>query len=430
MRLSAAIRPAPSASAARKLHCRARASDGHRPLPLIRAQLRLLVSEIEKMSQGRKQVVVMQYRLLHYRLGLFELLRQRCAEANVDLCLVHGQPTETERKKRDTGQLPWADQVRNRYVSIRGRDILWQPFPRKYRHADLVVVMQENRLLSNYPLLLSRLWRARKVAYWGHGVNFQSVAPTGLRERWKQLWLTAVDWWFAYTDVTRAIVARSGFPAERTTVLDNAIDNQHFLVDLDSVPAAELDGLREGLSIPAAAKIGLFCGSLYIDKRLPFMIEAADRIKYEVPDFHLVVVGDGPLAHLVRDAAASRPWLHVVGVKMGRDKAAYFRLADVVFNPGAVGLHVLDAFCAGVPMATTADARHGPEIVYLEHGVNGLVTAGEVPVYAQAVSELLRDPLRHEAICRAAAEAAQRYTLNNMVERFVDGIVRCLELPR
>jgi glycosyltransferase involved in cell wall biosynthesis len=105
-------------------------------------------------------------------------------------------------------------------------------------------------------------------------------------------------------------------------------------------------------------------------------------------------------------------------------------VADVVFNPGAVGLHVLDSFCAGVPMVTTGEARHGPEIAYLKHDVNGLIVAGDASRYADAVIGLLQDPAMMARLRSAALADAQRYTLDNMVERFADGIERCLAMGK
>jgi hypothetical protein len=142
--------------------------------------------------------------------------------------------------------LPWAHKVENRVWEVGERDIIWQPFPDILRDADLVVVMQENRILSNYPLLLKRvLLRGPKVAYWGHGANFQSNTPAGLREQWKRLMLTRVDWWFAYTEMTVEIVERGGYPKERITCLNNAIDNEGFQSDLAAVTEDHLDLLRQ-----------------------------------------------------------------------------------------------------------------------------------------------------------------------------------------
>ena len=44
----------------------------------------------------RNTVVIVQYRLLHYRLELFEQLRQACANRGICLELVVGQATRRE----------------------------------------------------------------------------------------------------------------------------------------------------------------------------------------------------------------------------------------------------------------------------------------------------------------------------------------------
>lgn len=377
-----------------------------------------------------KKVVILQHRLLHYRMGFFEGLRKACEARGIKLHLVHGQPTKKEEIKRDVGVLPWANEVVNRYVSIGNKDVLWQPFPAQHRDADLVVIMQENRLLSNYPWLFLRGLHKAKVAYWGHGRNFQTQRPTGVLENWKQLLVGRVDWWFAYTDMTRDILLTDGYPAERITVLDNAIDNDAFVADLASIADARLAELRDELGLTEGAQVGLFCGSLYPDKRLDYMVAAADKIQAVLPNFHLLIIGDGPSVSEIKEAAASRPWVHWVGVRKGVEKAGYFRLAQVILNPGLVGLHVLDAFCAGVPMVTTADARHSPEIAYLKDGENGLVVHGDAGAYAEAIIALLQDPSRYAHLKAGALAGAQHYTLQNMVERFTDGIERCLVMER
>lgn len=373
-----------------------------------------------------KKVVILQYRLLHYRTRFFEKLRALCAERGIELFLVHGQASRRELAKKDEGFLTWAHKVYNRFLEVGERDIVWQPFPAVLKGADLVVVMQENRILSNYPLLLSRLWSRRKVAYWGHGKNFQSEAPTGLRERWKNFLLSRVDWWFAYTETTVDILKKAGFPAGNIACLDNAIDNEDFQRDLATISEERLNELRAEIGADSSSKIGLFCGSLYSIKRLDFMVAAADQIHAELPSFRLVVIGDGPSAGDVRAAAESRPWMTCVGARKGAEKAAYFRLADVIFNPGAVGLHILDAFCAGIPMATTLEAFHGPEIAYLKDGENGILTSGGPENYARRIIDVLSNHAEYEQLCSAAAKDAKRYTLKNMVENFSAGIEKCL----
>lgn len=377
-----------------------------------------------------KKVVILQHRLLHYRMNFFDRLRKECEAKEIQLHLVHGQPTQREREKRDVGTLPWADVVVNRYISLGSKDVLWQPFPTQHRNADLVIVMQENRLLSNYPWLFLRGLHKAKVGYWGHGRNFQADHPVGLLEKWKQFLVCRVDWWFAYTDMTKDILISDGYPAERITVLDNAIDNEGFLADLASITDARLSELRSDLGLPEGAHVGLFCGSLYPDKRLDYLVDVTDKIQTAIPDFHLVVIGDGPSASVIKEAASTRPWIHWVGVRKGVEKAAYFRLAHLVLNPGLVGLHVLDSFCAGVPMVTTDDARHSPEIAYLKNSVNGLIVHGDAESYADAIIDLLKDSSRYAKLQAGALSSAQRYTLQNMVDNFTNGIVSCLTMEK
>jgi glycosyltransferase involved in cell wall biosynthesis len=374
----------------------------------------------------RYKVVVLQHRLLHYRLSLFEKIRQACATRGIDFHLVHGQASRRELVKKDEGHLPWAHVVKNRFLEVGERDIAWQSFPSELQDADLVVVMQESRILSNYPLLISRLWSRRKVAYWGHGVNFQSDAPSGLRERWKRLMLNQVDWWFAYTQMTVDLLKGVGYPSAQITCLDNAIDTSGFKADLASWTLEEIAGERARLSIAKDAPVGLFCGSLYADKKLGLLIESADLIRQQVRDFSVLVIGDGPSMPQMREAAATRPWMHLLGVRKGREKALYFRMGDVMLNPGLVGLHIVDAFCSGLVMMTTKTARHSPEVAYLNNGVNGMATDETPEAFGGAVLDVIRNPERLARMQQAALVDSERYTLENMVSRFADGIVAAL----
>lgn len=183
--------------------------------------------------------------------------------------------------------------------------------------------------------------------------------------------------------------------------------------------------MRDRLCLGQGARIGLYCGSLYPEKRLTFLIDASSRIARAMPEFKLIVIGAGEEERLVRDAAERFQHVRYAGPMFGRDKAVCFRMADVMLNPGLVGLGVLDAFAAGVPFLTMSNSRHSPEIAYLEDGVNGFKISGTEADFAHAALSVLAD-LRVRATLRAGAQfASQRYTIANMVSRVRDGILRC-----
>ena len=379
------------------------------------------------LGAGRPLVVICQHRLVHYRLSLFNKLQQACAVRGVDLRLVHGQASPRERIKKDEGQLDWADVVVNRWWAVGPVDLLWQPLPQALRRADLIVLMQENRILSNYWVWLTS-WRCPGLlAFWGHGRNFQSTAPGGWRERWKTWWLLRVDWWFTYTQGTRRYIAGKGFDIERITSLDNAVDETGFIRDLSSVTAAQLESARVNLGIGAGAEVAIFCGSLYAEKRIALLLASADLLRARLANFHLLVLGDGPDAGLVKAALPNRPWLHWLGQRRGPEKALYYRCASVMLNPGLVGLHVVDAFIAKTPLVTQASAAHSPEYDYLVNGENGLsVAADSAASYAEAVATIFTQPGLLATMQAHCARDAGRYTLERMVQNFADGIVACL----
>lgn len=374
-------------------------------------------------------VVVCQHRLLHYRVDFFELLRSLAAERGIEVRLLHGQASPTEKLKNDEGSIPWAVRVHNRWVRFAGVDLLWQPFLRHALQADLVVIMQENRILSNYPLLLLRRLLGRPtLAFWGHGANFQSRNPNSLRERWKRALLTQVDFWFAYTQATVAILAQVGFPAQRIVNLNNATDTRRFRDQCASVANERASEVRRALGIADQAPVGLFCGSLYAEKKLGLLVASGEIIRERLPDYHVIVIGSGPALPELEQAAQTRSWLHLVGVRRGQDKAEYFRAAQVMLNPGATGLHILDSFAAGLPFATTRNALHGPEIVYLEDGHTGILTEDTAQAYAEGVLKIIQDPERRQKMAAAAREAAGRYSVEAMAHNFLSGLESCRRL--
>jgi len=94
--------------------------------------------------------------------------------------------------------------------------------------------------------------------------------------------------------------------------------------------------------------------------------------------------------------------------------------------PGLVGLVLIDCFVAGVPLITTDNNIHSPEIAYLQNGVNGVMTSFDENIYAQQVVALLKDRHRLIKLQKGCRETAKLYTLDNMAINFVTGVERCL----
>lgn len=370
-----------------------------------------------------KTVLVIQRRMTHYRIKLFDLMREILLSEGVVLEVIYGQAASSEQAKKDSADLSWGIFLKNHYL-FHGR-LCWQSIGEHLTAKDLVIVTQENKLLNNYSLLFGR--RNFKLAFWGHGGNLQATNPNGLKERFKRWTTNQVDWWFAYTSLSVGLVQQCGFPAQRITDLENAVDTTELLALQSTITEADLLPLKQQLGL-GQGKVGLYLGSLYAEKRLDFLFAAALQIKQVVPDFHLLIVGDGPMREQVEAFCAQHAhWCHYVGIQKGREKMRYLSLTDVVLNPGLVGLGILDSFVAGVPMATTACGLHSPEVAYLVNGSNGVMTANTLDDYVAAVELILSDAAYAQTLRQNARASATHYTIENMANNFCTGILQALK---
>lgn len=376
------------------------------------------------MELDHKEVVIVQRRLTQYRVPLFEALRHRLKERGIRLRILHGLAHTSEAAKNDSGSLEWAEFLPTRYF-LGGR-ICWQNFLSLVHDSNLVIVTQENKLLQNHwSLIIPRQFR---LAFWGHGANLQSQNPDSVRERFKRWTSNRADWWFAYTHMSAQLIAATGYPRSRITVIDNAVDTVQMRHWSQQILEGETRSLRQGLGI-GTAPVAVYVGSLYIDKRLDFLLAAAEVIRRKISDFHLLIIGDGPERDKIMAWCHTHLWMHWVGPRFGREKLAFLSTAQVMLMPGAVGLSILDSFVSTVPIVTTDCRGHGPEIAYLKNGMNGIMTPDDVTAYSDAVVQILKHDAERTRLRVACQESAGKYTLENMISQFVAGITNCLETP-
>ncbi len=368
-----------------------------------------------------RRVSIVQRRLTHYRVPLFEQLRMRLLKSGIELQLIVGEGRVEEKSKQDHGRIDWAKLVTTRYLP---GGLCWQPFINFASNSELVVITQENVLLANHLLLLKRPKNMR-LAFWGHGANLQGNAQS-LSERYKRWSTRQVDWWFAYSKLSVRLICKSGFPETRVTCLNNAIDVEELKSELNSICPMDLSAFRISIGL-GNGPTAIFIGSLYSYKRLDFLVAASEEIGRLVPGFQLLIVGAGPDEAFIRDKAAVHSWLHYVGPQVGRQKALALALADVVLNPGLVGLGILDAFSAGLPIVTTNCGIHSPEIAYLDDS-NGIVTLDQISDFVDATVSLLSDQNEMARLSSGAVAASRLYTLGNMVENFAEGITEALDV--
>ncbi len=370
------------------------------------------------------QLLIVQQVFKQYRLAFYQQLSHELACKGIELTLCFSLPQGVDLAKADNVTTPPGSFAK--LVTLRRfGPLVWQHVPGTTTF-DLVIVEQANRHLLNYLLLLQRLLYPKpKLVFWGHGFNHQ--AAPGLwsfcKEYYKKLLLRLPDGFFAYTQGVADYAARSGLNPKHITVLNNSIDTSAF--------ASKVQLLRQQEYRPPERPFTLlFCGALYPDKQLTLLLQTSRQL-YEMGLIcRLIVLGDGPDRMLLENEKLSQltyqtqtgqlPWLDYRGACFDDDKAEAYAQADLVLHPGLLGLAVLDAFAAGLPVVTTDFCGHSPELAYLQHGVNGLV----VPAadLTTAVQNLLQSEAQLHALAIAALQSAGRYSLPAMVNAFTVGV--------
>lgn len=383
------------------------------------------------MKNVAKPEVAIVFRYIpHFRVDFYEGLRAELDRRGIKLRLLAGDREPEESTRRDAAWVDWAERVDNRYFSIGGRTVVWQGCLRSLRTADLVIVEQATKLPLNGLLMAWRKLGGPRLAFWGHGTNLQGDGSVVNRasewiKRGASRWC---DHWFAYTDSTRDIVISDvGYPPEQITVVQNAIDTKTLQRHLEGVTSASVATTLEELDL-TGTNLAIFVGSLYPLKRVPFLLEAAARIREHVPDFELIIVGDGPdFASIAADTTDSS-YVRLVGAHTGADMVQYAAPAKVWLNPGLVGLSILDAFALGLPFVTCDLPYHSPEVDYLDSMVNGVLVddSDSAEAFADAVIPILTEDDVRSSLSEGARSTASQITVEGMVQRFADGVVRAL----
>ena len=418
----------------------AAAASGHRLSGLIKIAGSAIVSpstfarrskaQVARPESGQPVVSILLKNTNQYRLALYETLRIELAKRDIELRLVVADGLREDHAKGDRATLPWAEERPFREISVLGKKLLWQPGFDVASGADLIITEQASKQLFNIVLAYGQRGMRTRLAFWGHGKNFQSSIEGSSGEGLKNRLTRKAHWFFAYNELSAKAAEEAGMPADRITAVMNATDTDHIRAVHAGLPANSEKLLRTKLAM-GEGPVVLSMGGIYPPKRPAFLIESALHLRTLVPDVEVLVIGGGSDQHLVEEAAATNDWIHAVGPIYGDDRIAYAALASLQVMPGMVGLNIVDGFGLGLPTVTTDIDYHSPEIDYLVNEVNGLRIDGTPTAeeFAQGVAALLNDPDRLAKMQAAAYEAGLTLTTSQMAEKFADGVVAALAAP-
>jgi glycosyltransferase involved in cell wall biosynthesis len=180
------------------------------------------------------------------------------------------------------------------------------------------------------------------------------------------------------------------------------------------------------LGLSEDAVVGLFCGRMYPRKQLERLVAAAQLVRENIPGFNLVLAGAGDTQIIAETAAKEHDFIHYVGPVFDERKAAFYAASRFVAFSGLLGLGIVDAFHYEVPPVVADYPFHSPEIAYLVDGENGLLTEDSVEDLARGMVRICLDDELHAKLVAGCKEWSQRLTIEEMADRFAEGILAAL----
>jgi len=178
----------------------------------------------------------------------------------------------------------------------------------------------------------------------------------------------------------------------------------------------------------------LFVGRLEKQKGVNYLIKAYRRVKQEVPNSRLIIVGPGTRLRNKYEKEVLRGGLKdviFVGGKPQSELPQYYKTADVFCAPAtgleSFGIVLLEAMAVGKPIvATNIDGYNS----VLTHDVEGLLVPpkNEEMLARALVSLLTNESLRQEMAARARLKAKE-YSWEHIAQRILDYYVRILSEP-
>lgn len=201
-------------------------------------------------------------------------------------------------------------------------------------------------------------------------------------------------------------------------VIPNARDPKRFAsVDRDEASAT----LRSRIGIHPDVPLLAFVGHLVEQKQPELAVDVLAEVRRQGHLAHLVIAGDGPRCQAVEAQIAARGVTDAVTMLGHRDDPELiFGAADVALitsrEEGIPGV-AIEAQMTGCPVVSFPV---GGVAEVLDDGITGAVVARfEVPLMAERVAELLRDPDGLRAMGLAAATRATAFTMETAAPLYV-----------
>jgi glycosyltransferase involved in cell wall biosynthesis len=305
-----------------------------------------------------------------------------------------------------------------------GGRLFWQDvsLPRGFGRGDVFVMPGAPRWPRNFTLAAEARARGAAVVWFGQGYGVGASRPQVAA---RHVFARLCDHAVLYTESETRRWLAAGFPVDRLTAMNNALDQAPIRAASAAVTAEAVAALRAAHGLEGR-HILLMVGRLTPKAGAEVLVEALRDLP---ADYTAVFIGGGEDTPIVQTRTVElglRDRVRLLGPIYDEALLApWFRAADVFVYPGGIGLSIHHAFGYGLPVVTHGDAdEQMPEFAALVPGVNGeIFPHGDAKALARTLAALCGDTRRRADLSKGAAETvATGWNIDDMVARFAAAI--------
>jgi len=295
----------------------------------------------------------------------------------------------------------------------------WELFQILKREKPLI--LQTHLPVSEYfGLLIGRWVGIPYLVYTFHSSNFLPKRNEKSFRYWARKKLTQV-----LVKRAQKVIAVSQAIAETVRGMepDSAIDVRIIPNGIETdrfENISHLGRLKRELGMKPDDPLIASIGSLSPVKNQVMLLTAAVRMIRSYPNLHIILVGDGPLKHLlleVREKMGLTPYVHFLGLR--KDIPEILSESDIFVSTSrweGLPLSILEAMAAAKPIVATA-VPGVLEVLEEKSGV--LIPLDDIDELTKALQTLLEDPQKREELGRMARDRVRaHYALENTVRKW------------
>lgn len=320
----------------------------------------------------KQRIAILQPEVPHYRSEFFSRLREKVE--GFDLFTYN-----SEKKVKKSGFCIGMETIHIANIEKKGV-LIYAPWRLLSKQYDTLVLMLHFAHLTTWLLLLTKWLHRKRIILWGQGISVKRYLKESKKPDWKLKWMMALaDGVWIYEE-PEAKQWQAIFPKKPIVALNNTLTGVEEMCRVNDNGNVNENKNKKVYSLQEIKKkwgitqevVLIFCARFENNyRRTDLLVEAIERLDAEKYGF--IIIGDG------KNKPDFTKYKNVYdqGAVYDKDiKRELFAIADIYFQPGWVGLSIVEAMAYGKPVLTfkrSKDTLQCVEYCYIEDGKNGLV---------------------------------------------------------